>query len=208
MKEHPLREFYKSLVVAFWDNVQPQLWPDDLIGDTHTSQILNLIWSDVFGNFASNPTEKQATELYLTRLKQIEKALIHARKYRWTSFLPPKLYFSLEYYQKQKQNGQKGSFWFTYEWLQQDVKQAQQLDKDRALQKALYSLINERGPQGLKGGKQMNRIELYTYWRNRLYKLGDASLIDRFDAAVAASAMPGRATTTQFPKQKQPKQKR
>ncbi|WP_170139329.1 hypothetical protein [Larkinella arboricola] len=39
----------------------------------------------------------------------------------------------------------------------------------------------------------MNCIELYTYWRNRICKLGDASLIDRFDAAVA--------TTTQFPKQ-------
>ncbi|GAB3911498.1 hypothetical protein GCM10028803_53090 [Larkinella knui] len=195
-----LRDFYKELVVAFWDQVQPQLWPDDLIGDRHSNQILNILWRDVFGSFASDPTEKAATELYLTRLKQIEKALAHARRHRWTSFMPPKLYFSLEHYKAQKQSGQKGSFWFTYEWLQDDVQKQQRLDKDRILEKALYSFIHEKAPRGLKDGRQMGRIELYHYWRNRLHKLSDQSLVDRFDASVAA-AMPGRPTTTQFPKQ-------
>ncbi|MGM9508570.1 hypothetical protein ACS5NO_12615 [Larkinella sp. GY13] len=195
-----LRDFYKELVVAFWDIVQPQLWPDDLIGDRHTGQILNIIWRDVFGSFASEPAENAATELYLMRLKQIEKATAHARRHRWTSFLPPKLYFSLPYYQEQKKNNQKGSFWFTYEWLQDDILKQQRLDKDRILEKALFSFIHERAPRGLKDGRQMGRIELYHYWRNRLSKLSDPGLVDRFDSAVAA-ALPGRPSATPFPKQ-------
>jgi hypothetical protein len=184
---HQVQELKKDLTRQFWRQAKDTLWPNDYIADDsdYERRLLNLVWSEVFGAWQGQHTANEVSILYFTRISQLESALAYAHKHGWTGFLPPPLYFSRKQYEEEKRNNQRGSFWWTYEWVKQADSKRKEKIKTEQLARAVRSMVAGKAPRGVKDGRDFDRIRLYHYWRHRLGKLGDARLLDAFDEKIS-----------------------
>lgn len=180
-----LYQYQKSIVLSFWQLAQSKFWPDDIFSADHTKEICNRLWTDVFSRFEGADSKTLSVYFYQQRVEQLDKAERYIRKHKWSSVIPPKLYFSKEFHIQQLAKGEKGNFHYTTAWQLADVAARQKLDKDRELHNAVRSVLDEKAPRGLTGGRSMNRIALYQYWINRLKRTADLDTMTRFNEQVS-----------------------
>ncbi len=185
-KNPALREYQKNRVLSFWQLAKEKLWFDNTFSADHTSNILNLIWRDVFWGWDGATTIESCSSLYMSRIQQLEKAERYIRKQKWTSVIPPLKYFSLRFHKEQLAKGEKGNFHFTTAWQLADEQAREKLQQDNLLHKAVRSVLDGITPKGKKGAASMSKLQLYQYWQEKLHRQSTPETVVRFNQQVAS----------------------
>lgn len=180
-----LHTYKMQLCVAYWAVLREKFYSEQYFSTKHEKDILNLIWRDVFGSFVGIDSFKKADMFYQYRLRLIEKAYRNYLKRSWQSVLPPLNYLSIDFYQKQKQSGEKGSIWFVQEWIKKDDAQLKRNKIENLVNKAMQNIAEGR-IRGLKGGGNMTKLQISVYWRKRLMAFNNYELMKEFENRLLA----------------------
>lgn len=192
------RELGRELTRAFWRQAHQELWPGEYISPGYELRLLRLVWSDVMGGFGDCDDDRQMIALYRVRQGQLSAAVAYARRQGWTGFLPPPLYFSRARFEQERQQGTKGSFWWTFEWFKRSQESRAWYRRQALVGRAIDSIARRRPPAELKG-VEMGPVELYGYWEQYLTHQGDAELNRDFQQAVAQLRLFGQLSMAEGP---------
>ncbi len=185
-KVNEVETYAMQLVCDFWNNTKKSLYPNTYFSNKHETQITNILLVDVFQNFVGATQSKEAAlQRYLDLMDCLDKAQLNAKKQGWTSFLPPKPFFSKDFYKNQISKGQKGSFHYVIKWKEADKKKIEEGKKLSLLETAKNNIIKGISPRGRKD--LTTQFGIILYYTERIKKLNDSSISNQFSHFISNS---------------------
>ncbi len=154
-----------KLVANFTRIAFEKLYSNTFYTEKTIAEVKNLIMRDVFNNFKGSTNDiLSIRNRYIDAKAALDNAIEYAQKHHWTSFLPPKCYFSRDFFKQ----GKRGTFFEALEWR---MNQKQELERAKCMQiieNCKRLVVLEKSPRGRRD--LTTKLQISQYCSNYIAK--------------------------------------